>query len=170
MKLQQGLEGCSAQILIRSRAGRRFYADPSGPPARTGRPRHHGRKCNCEDATIWPEPSAERALEDTGYGTARVRASWSGLHPKVRAHAGRGRRIPWPSVRGTLVLVEVERLPRGERRREPRVLWPWWHGPDGAAPDLELIWRAYVARFDLEHTFRFLRQRFGWITPRVRHP
>ena len=28
-----------------------------------------------------------------------------------------------PIVRATLILVEVERLPRGERRREPRVLW-----------------------------------------------
>jgi hypothetical protein len=37
-------------------------------------------------------------------------------------------------VVGTLVLVEVERLPRGERRREPRVLWLWWHGgPEGEA-------------------------------------
>jgi hypothetical protein len=68
------------------------------------------------------------------------------------------------------VLVEVERLPRGERRREPRVLWLWWHGPEGTKPDLDLIWRAYVRRFDLEHTFRFLKQSMGWTTPRMRHP
>jgi hypothetical protein len=73
-------------------------------------------------------------------------------------------------VVGTLILVEVERLPRGERRREPRVLWLWWDGPEGTAPDLDLIWRSYVRRFDLEHTFRFLKQSMGWTTPRVRHP
>jgi len=74
-------------------------------------------------------------------------------------------------VVGTLVLVEVERLPHGERRREPRVLWLWWHGPEGAVPeDLGLLWRSYVRRFELEHTFRFLKQAFGWSTPRVRHP
>ncbi len=66
--------------------------------------------------------------------------------------------------------MEVERLPCGERRREPRVLWLWWHAPEKAAPDLELIWRSYVRRFDLEHTFRFLKQTFGWTAPRVRHP
>ena len=71
---------------------------------------------------------------------------------------------------GTLILVEVERLPRGESRREPRVLWLWWHGPEGTVPDLDLIWRSYVRRFDLEHTFRFLKQSMGWTTPRVRHP
>jgi hypothetical protein len=35
---------------------------------------------------------------------------------------------------------------------------------------LDLLWRAYVCRFDLEHTFRFLKQTLGWPTPRVRHP
>ena len=171
VKVQQGLEGWPCQILVRLRAGRRFYADPSfaGPPAHTGRPRRHGPKMNCKDPSTWPEPSAEHACEDTGYGTVHVRA-WAGLHPKVRAHEGRGSRGPLPVVRGTLVLVEVERLPRGERRREPRVLWLWWHGPGKAAPNLDLLWRSYVRRFDLEHTFRFLKQTLGWTTPRVRHP
>jgi hypothetical protein len=171
VKVQQGLEGCPCQILVRLRAGRCFYADPSlaGPPAPTGRQRRHGPKMKCKDPSTWPEPSTEYTCEDTGYGTVRVRA-WANLHPKVRAHEGRGSQGPLPIVRGTLVLVEVERLPRGERRREPRVLWLWWHGPEGTAPDLELVWRAYARRFDLEHTFRFLKQTLGWSTPRVRHP
>jgi len=169
VKVQQGLEGIPCQILIRLRAGRGFYGDPSlaGPPAPTGRPRRHGPKMKCADPSTWPEPSAEYACEDAGYGAVHVRA-WSGLHPKVRAHEGRGSRGPLPIAIGTLVLVEVERLPRGERRREPRVLWLWWHGP--GEPDLSLLWRAYVRRFDLEHAFRFLKQTLGWTAPRVRHP
>jgi hypothetical protein len=171
VKIQRGLEGFPCQILVRLRAGRRFYADPSvaGPPALTGRPRRHRPKMRCAEPSTWPEPSAEYEGEDAGYGTVRVRA-WANLHPKVRAHEGRGSRGLLPIVRGTLVLVEVERLPRGERRREPRVLWLWWHGPEEAAPDLGLLWRAYVRRFDLEHTFRSLKQTFGWTTPQVRHP
>jgi hypothetical protein len=50
------------------------------------------------------------------------------------------------------------------------VLWLWWHGPEREIPNLKLIWRAYVRRFDLEHTFRFLKQALGWSTPRVRRP
>jgi hypothetical protein len=171
VRLQQGLEGRRCQILVRLRAGRCFYADPSGPPAPTGRSRRHGRKLDCKDPSTWPEPSAEHACEDAGYGTVRVRA-WAGLHPKVQVHEGRGSRGPTPIVRGTLVLVEVERLPRGERRREPRVMWLWWwHGPEECAPNLlSLLWRAYARRFDLEHTFRFLKQTLGWTTPRMRHP
>jgi len=171
VKLQRGLEGSPCQILVRLRAGRRFYGDPGhcDPPAHVGRPRRHGPKMKCNDPSTWPEPSAEHACEDAGYGSVRVRA-WTELHPKVQNHEGRGSRGPLPIVVGTLVLVEVERLPRGESRRKPRVLWLWWHGPEGTAPDLDLIWRSYVRRFDLEHTFRFLKQGMGWTTPRVRHP
>ena len=171
VKVQRGLEGSRCQILLRLRAGRRFYGDPSlcDPPEHIGRPRRHGPKMKCNDPSTWPEPSTEHHCEDAGYGSVRVRA-WAELHPKVHNHERRGTRGPLPIVVGTLILVEVERLPRGERRREPRVLWLWWHGPEGTAPDLDLLWRSYVRRFDLEHTLRFLKQDMGWTTPRVRHP
>src|SRR5215204_6806661 len=171
VKLQQGLEGSHCQILVRLRAGRRFYGDPDlcDPPAHVGRPRRHGPKMKCSDPSSWPEPSAEHHCEDAGYGSVRVRA-WAELHPKVHNHEGRGTRGPLPILVGTLILVEVERLPRGESRREPRVLWLWWHGPEGRVPDLDLLWRSCVRRFDLEHTFRFLKQGMGWTTPRVRRP
>ena len=171
VKLQPALEGSACQILVRLRAGRRFYGDPGlcDPPAHIGRPRRHGPKMKCNDPSTWPKPSSEHVCEDDGHGTVRVRA-WAEMHPKVHNHEGRGSRGPLPIVVGTLILVEVERLPRGESRREPRVLWLWWHGPEGTTPDLELIWRSYARRFDLEHTFRFLKQDMGWATPRVRHP
>jgi hypothetical protein len=90
VKVQRGLEGIPCQILVRLRAGRRFYADPSlaSPPAHTGRPRRHGTKMKCSDPSTWPEPSTEYTCEDSGYGTVRVR-SWAKLHPKVCSHEGR---------------------------------------------------------------------------------
>src|SRR5918993_1742212 len=98
VKLQQGLEGCPCQILVRLRAGRRFYGDPSlsDPPAHVGRPRRHGPKMKCNDPSTWPEPSAEHRCEEAGYGSVRVRA-WAELHPKVRNHQGRGSRGACPS-------------------------------------------------------------------------
>jgi hypothetical protein len=68
VKLQQGLEGSQCQILVRLRAGRRFYGDPSlsDPPAHVGRPRRHGPKMKCADPSSWPEPSAEHHCEDAG--------------------------------------------------------------------------------------------------------
>jgi hypothetical protein len=166
MRLQQSLEGYQAQILVRLRAGRCFYADPLAP-AWTGRKPRHGPKLDTKEPNTWWAPSAEHRLEDPAYGVVRVRA-WAGLHSKIQDHPTRGTRSPRPIVRGTLVLVEVSRLPRGERRRKPKELWLWWHGT--GEPELDLLWRAYVRRFDLEHAFRFLKQSLGWTTPRVRHP
>jgi hypothetical protein len=167
-QLTQGVEKLPIAVLVRLRADRCFYADP--PPARPspkgGRPRMHGAKFACKDSATWPAPSAEHMVEDEQYGSVRVRA-WSGLHPKQQAHPGRGTRKPRPIVRGTVVLVEVSRLPA--RPYPPQVLWLWWAGPE-AALDLDLLWRAYVRRFDLEHTLRFCKQSLGWTTPRVRHP
>src|SRR5262249_40939281 len=50
----------------------------------------------------------------------------------------------------------------------PKRLWLWWRGP--GTPDLAVLWRAYVHRFDLEPTYRFGKQVLNWTTPRVRHP
>ncbi len=171
VKVQLALEGSACQILVRLGAGRRFYGDPGlcDPPEHIGRPRRHGPKMKCNDPSTWPEPSTEYTCEDAGYGFVCARA-WARMHPKVHNHAGRGSRRPLPIAVGALILVEVELLPRGERRREPKLLWLWWHGPEGTAPDLGLIWRSYVRRFDLEHTLRFFKQGMGWTTPRVRHP
>jgi hypothetical protein len=84
VRLQQGLEGRRCQILVRLRAGRCFYADPSGPPAPTGRSRRHGRKLDCKDPSTWPEPSAEHACEDAGYGTVLGCAPGLGCTPRSR--------------------------------------------------------------------------------------
>jgi hypothetical protein len=74
VKLQRALEGSPCQIVVRLRAGRRFYGDPGlcDPPAHIGRPRRHGPKMKCNDPSTWPEPSAEHVCEDDGHGTVRV--------------------------------------------------------------------------------------------------
>ncbi len=147
--LQRGLAGQRAAILVRLRSGRCFYADPpAAPPRPQGRrPFRHGHKLVCADPATWPTPTAERTVEDAQYGAVRIRA-WAGLHPQLQDRTGRGTKGPSPIVPMTLVLVEVSRLPG--RPYPPQVLWLWWHGPPGTTPDLDLLWRAYVRRFDLE--------------------
>ena len=65
-----------------------------------------------------------------------------------------------------MLLLEVSKLPR--ETREPQAFWLWWRGP--GEPDLAVLWRAYTRRFDLEHSFRFIKQTLNWDTPRVRTP
>ena len=157
-----------AAVLVRLRSGRCFYADPPPrAPGSTGRPRRHGAKFNFADPTTWPTPTATLVCQDDQYGTVTVKA-WTGLHPKQQRHPGHGSRGPRPIVRGTVLRVQVERVPA--RTRPPKVLWLWWAGPEGCELDLDLAWRAYIRRFDLEHTVRFCKQTLGWATPRPRHP
>jgi hypothetical protein len=166
IELAQGLEDVTVGLIVRLRSGRCFYADPDpAHAARTGRPRRHGRKFACAEPRSWWPATTEHQEQDAAYGQVRVR-SWAAVHAKPQTHPGHGTYQARPLVRGTLLLLEVERLPRHTRPPEP--MWLWWWGP--AAPDLALIWRVYLARFTLEHTFRFFKQSLGWTTPRLRYP
>jgi hypothetical protein len=66
-----------------------------------------------------------------------VRA-WAGVHAKTQNHPDRGSRRTKPVVRGTLALVEVERLPR-----QTRISKQLWLGGADPAPR---TWRSSGAR------------------------
>lgn len=165
-----GLAGSRAQVLVRIRDDRVFYADPPKRPqrpARTGgRPPRHGHRFKLSDPKTAPKPHAELSTRDPRYGTVRVRA-WHNLHPRL---SGRGR---WanqdgpPIVRGSVIRVDVEHLPKRDGRAK-KTLWLWWSGP--GQPDLELCLRAYLHRFDLEHTYRFAKNTLGWTAPSLQTP
>jgi DDE superfamily endonuclease len=165
-----GLGEVRAQILCRIRDDRVFYTDPpprpNRPPGTGGRPPRHGARMKCSQPATWPEPSARVVTTDVRYGTVTVTA-WHGMHPKLY---GRGRwsghRCP-PIVRGSVIRVEVEHLPKPTARTK-KTLWLLWSGP--GVPDLDLCWRAYLRRFDIEHTFRFAKNTLGWTTPSVCTP
>lgn len=171
-QLTAALTGVAVALVVRLRDGRCFYADPPPPAVAEGkrgrgRPRRHGEKFACADPKTWWAADAEHTEEDPQYGHVWVRA-WREVHAQVQSHAGRGTHGPRPIQRGTLLRVEVERLPH--HTRPPKPMWLWWWGPDGTTPDLALVWRAYIHRFDLEHTLRFCKQSLAWTTLRLRQP
>jgi hypothetical protein len=93
--------------------------------------------------------------------------AWHNMHPKLH---GRGRwrdRDEPPIVKGSVIRVEVEHLPKPTGRIK-KTLWLWWSGE--GEPDLDLCWRAYLRRFDIEHTFRFMKGSLGWTTPSLQMP
>ena len=160
------LAGVRAQLLVRIRSDRLFHADPLPPPVGSvGRPRRHGARFACADPTCWPAPDAALTVADARYGRVEVSA-WSGLHPKLQ-NRGRWVDAHAPIVRGTVIRVAVEHLPK-PTARAMKTLWLWWSGP--GTPDLDVCWRAYIHRFDIEHTLRFVKHTLGWTTPRVRLP
>lgn len=72
-------------------------------------------------------------------------------------------------VEGAIISVRVSKLP-GRRNREPKTLWLWWNGSQPCDLDLDRVWRAYLRRFDIEHTIKFAKQALGWTTPKIRTP
>ncbi len=100
------------------------------------------------------------------YGQATAR-SWNRLHPRLT------RRAAWlgsgdlPVIEGTVIRLEVARLPSGAT---PKPVWLWWSGTDAAPAQVDLLWQAFLRRFDIEHTFRLFKQTLGWTCPRIRTP
>src|SRR4051794_16652140 len=159
------------QLIGRIRADRVMLtgvAPPSpGRPRPTGRPRRHGAVMTLADPASWPPPSIAAGSDTLRYGWAAATA-WDRMHPRLThrgawaAHPGR-----LPIVEGTLIRLQVEHLP-GARAAQPIWLWTSALGADAAA--VIRCWQAYLRRFDLEHTIRFVKQVLGWTRPKLRSP
>ncbi len=157
-------------LLIRLASGSVFYADPVTWPGKKGRPGKHGMPVTCHNnpGQASPEPDETLMLPDTPrYGTVRVSA-WRGVHPLI--HGDRGYFAGWdgdlPVLRGTVLRVIVARLPDG--RAPHKTMWLWHAGP--APLSLDELWRAYLARFDEEHAFKFAKGTLGLTAAKVRTP
>lgn len=159
----------TTQILVRLRSDRVFYTDPPGHrTGSVGRPPRHGRRFACVEPDTQGEPDATLTTTDSRYGRVEV-AAWSGLHPKLAARGRWAGQDRPPIVTGTVIRVQVEHLPKSVNASGSlKTLWLWWSGP--GTPDLDVCWRAYIHRFDIEHTLRFVKHTLGWTTPRVRLP
>jgi hypothetical protein len=165
--LGHGLADIRAQVVVRIASTRVFHPDPAPRPSgTTGRPRRHGPRFELSDESTWPVPDTELTTSARRYGNVKVTA-WHNLHPKLH---GRGRwrdRDEPPIIKGSVIRVEVEHLPKPIGRVK-KTLWLWWSGQ--GQPDLDLCWRAYLRRFDIEHTFRFVKGTLGWTTPSLQKP
>lgn len=72
-----------------------------------------------------------------------------------------------PIIEGSIIRLIVDRLP-GDRH--PKPVWLWSSHTNTEPSNVDRLWRAFLRRFDLEHTFRFLKQTLGWTRPRVHTP
>ena len=95
------------------------------------------------------------ATQTSRYGTAKA-VAWPRLHQQL------ARRAAWehhdgelPVIEGTLIRLQVDHLP-GCRDAEP--VWLWSSRAAATADEVNRAWQAFLRRFDIEHTFRFLKQ------------
>src|SRR5512144_1052670 len=149
--LTHELADLRAALVVRIRDDRVFYASPEPTqPGAIGRPRRHGDRFGCADPDTWPAPDIELHNLHDRYGTVHVTA-WHHLHPKLgcRGH-WRSFQAP-PIVPGTVVRVDVEHLPKPTSRTK-KTLWLWVASGNPGDLDIDLCWRAYLRRFNIEHT------------------
>jgi hypothetical protein len=170
--LTAGLAGCPVHLLVRLAAGSVLYGDPVTWPGKKGRPGKHGTTVTCHKADAAdqanPEPDESLTLPGTPrYGTVHADA-WHQVHPQI--HGDRGWFADWdgklPVLRGTVLRITVEHLPDG--RVPPKAMWLWHAGPGPLS--LDELWRAYLARFDEEHAFKFAKGTLGLTAAKVRTP
>jgi hypothetical protein len=140
---------------------------PVKPTGSLGRPPKHGGEFALARPQTWNEPDHVTTTATTRYGTA-IATAWDRLHPRLT------HRTCWldhdgdlPVIEGTLLRLQVEHLP-GDR--DPKPIWLWASKTTATAADVDRWWRAYLRRFDIEHTFRLFKQTLGWNRPRLRNP
>jgi DDE superfamily endonuclease len=144
-----------------------YFPAPPRPAGANGRPARHGAALRLADPKTWPAPAVTTATGTTRYGTARA-AAWGRLHQQLASRAGwENRHGELPVIEGTLIRLQVDHLP-GDRSPQP--LWLWSSRAATSAEAVNRAWQAFLRRFDIEHTFRFLKQVLGWTRPKLRDP
>ncbi|MGP4014978.1 hypothetical protein [Saccharopolyspora sp. 5N708] len=99
--------------------------------------------------------------------TPQARA-WDRLHPRLTHRTAWATRLGnLPILEGTVIRLEMHRLPFGAT---PKPVWLWHSRIDLDPAMVDLLWQAFLRRFDIEHTFRLFKQTLGWTRPKLRTP
>jgi hypothetical protein len=161
-------------VVARVRSDRVFYRPaPARAPGVRGRTGRHGEPVRCQDPASWGIPDLAGEAEPSRHGPLAVTA-WARVHQMI--HRGCGGWEDWPAreeyplIEGTLIRLAVTRPAPGRAALEP--VWLWAADPAAGLDEtaVRTLWQAYLRRFDLEHTFRFLKSQLGWDKPLLRDP
>jgi len=164
------LAGLPVTLVVRVRADRVFYRHvpprAAGTPGRQGR---HGAPVSCADPATWAGAQVAAAADSARCGPLAVTA-WHRVHQQLtRQNSGwEDHPGPLPVIEGTLIRVAALCQAPGYQALEP--MWLWSPDPAAGPAEVTVLWQAYLRRFDLEHTFRFIKSRLGWNKPLIRDP
>jgi hypothetical protein len=165
-RLAHLLDGLPLIVVARVRADRVYYRAPHRERPLPGRPPLHGEPVRCGDPATWHGPAVVQDGAMTGHGPVTA-AAWTGVHQKLdRGMAWQDwpARVPLPVIAGTLIRLECD------GPCCPAPMWLWASAPGADDTLVRALWQCYLRRFDLEHTFRFLKQQLGWARPLLRDP
>ena len=114
----------------------------------------HGARFAFKEPETWGTPVEVIELQDEHWGQVRLER-WGGLHEK------KGADVPYDVLRACVHL---------EREKPPAALWLAWlppvQIPVRSSVTVEIIWRAYIARWPVEASIQFRKETLGWTLPR----
>jgi DDE superfamily endonuclease len=162
------LRDLPVQVLARMRSDRVLRrATAPRAPGTNGRPPRHGGEFIFGDPASWGQPDVTTVTETRLYGTATARA-WDRLHPRLtHRNAWAATNGKLPLIEGTVIRLDVTRLPSGAI---PKPVWLWCSAVNATPDQVDLLWQAFLRRFDIEHVFRLFKQTLGWTCPKIRTP
>ena len=143
--------------IARARGTRTFYRQPvAAVTPKSGHPQWYGERFALSDATTWHAPDATLTLQETTRRGKVVRIEMQAWHNLLM----RGKRNPQlPMHQHPFTLVRIVRYDQAGHPLFKHPLWLIVIGARRHELTLEHIYQAYATRFDIEHFFRFGKQK-----------
>lgn len=148
---------------------RQFQPDPAAAPAR-GHPQWYGERFALREPETWGTPDATHSLKLRNQQGKTYRAEIQVWHNLLM----RGKRKPvaLPMQQHPFTLVRVQLYRDDDTPVYRRALWFIVIGARRAEIPADVAYLAYRQRFDIEHTYRFGKQRLlltAYQTPEITH-
>lgn len=146
-------------VIVRARGTRTFYRQfvQETTEKRSGHPKWYGQAFSLQDQSTWPIPDEQTTLTEFSSRGKRYRVEIQAWHHLLM----RGKQKPshLPMHRHPFTLVRIVRYDEQGRQIGERPLWLIVMGPRRQELSLVDIYHAYGQRYDLEHFFRFGKQK-----------
>jgi len=159
--------------ITRMRSNRVFYrpyVPPPGEQPGPGHPRWYGERFALADPETWGPPAEQTTCWRTHRQGRRYRVELCAWHNLLMRGHHRPRKLPMQRYPFTLVRVQLYREDGTPVYR--RALWLLIMGTRRAEITLRDAYMAYDQRFDIEHGYRFCKQRLlltRYQTPDIKH-
>lgn len=143
-------------VVARCRSNRVFYRQPppvEGNPGR-GHPTWYGEPFDLKDSDTWGDPDEVAEIPFTTRSGRHYRAKLEGWHDLSM----RGKR-EWPMHQSPFTLIRARVLDEEGNQVFKRTMWLIVIGKRHHELSIQEAWEAYGRRYDVEHYFRFGKQR-----------
>jgi hypothetical protein len=136
---------------------RQFVPDPSETKRSVGCPRHYGERFALQEPETWPQPDEQVTVTEKSRRGKTYRVEIRAWHNMLMPGKCKPKRLPMH--RYPFTLVQVVRYDEEGNLACKHPLWLLAVGQRRHELSAQAIYQAYGQRYDLEHFFRFGKQK-----------